>query len=89
MLHTLRMQRIVQTANLWDSVRHMAGLGEFGSGAGKQALQLKKLKEHVENEVDEHEKRIREHQEVIEQHKKQIVKINLHEKDLKVNQGDR
>jgi len=47
-----------------------------------QALQLKRMKEHLEEEVEHHSKAIREHEESIERHKKKIKKLQHEEKDI-------
>jgi len=47
-----------------------------------QAIQLQRLKDHLEDEVDHHAKAIREHEEAIERHKKKIKKLHSEEKEV-------
>ncbi|XP_076437570.1 ATPase inhibitor mai-2, mitochondrial-like isoform X1 [Babylonia areolata] len=46
------------------------------------AIQLQRIKDHLEEEVDHHLQAIRDHQEAIERHKKKIKKLQHQEKDI-------
>lgn len=44
----------------------------------QQAQQISVLKEHIEDEIKQHEKLIKQHQEEIERHKKKIRDLKEH-----------